>query len=98
MNTLPGTKPMRYNLTKSLIIPHMKLDADFKDNRLSQLTHCALHFAARALGYKIKDQKVDDRLEWFTPELLRAHGCQENSCHSMYEDLLEQFQLEFSQM
>ena len=72
MNTLPGTKPMRYTLTKSLIIPHMKMEADFKDNRPHQLTHCALHFAARALGYKIKEQKVDDRSEWFTPEVLRA--------------------------
>ena len=31
-----------------------------------------MHFATRALGYKLRDGKVDDRPTWFTPEVLRA--------------------------
>ena len=52
LKTLPGEKPTRYDLKNSLIIQHVRLEADFKENKPAQLAHCALHFAARALGYK----------------------------------------------
>ena len=73
LRTLPGEAPTRYTLKAALQIQHLKLEADFKDNRLiSPLAHCVLHFATRALGYKLKDGKVGDRPAWFTPEVLRA--------------------------
>ena len=73
LRTLPGEAPTRYTLKNALQIHHLKLEADFKDNRLiSPLAHCVLHFATRALGYKLKDGKVGERPAWFTPEVLRA--------------------------
>ena len=46
------------------------VEADFKDNKLiAPLAHCAMHFATRAIGYKLKDGKVGDRPAWFTPEV-----------------------------
>ena len=73
LKTLPGEAPTRYNLKEALQVPHLKLEADFKDNKLiSPLAHCVLHFATRALGYKLKEGKVGDRPAWFTPEVLRA--------------------------
>ena len=72
LRTLPGERPVRYTLDKALSIQHLRLEADFRDNKPAALTHCALHFATRALGYKLKDGKVDDRPLWFTPEVLRA--------------------------
>ena len=72
LRTLPGERPTRYTLSKALSIQHLKLEADFRDNKPAALTHCALHFATRALGYKLKEGKVDDRPTWFTPEVLRA--------------------------
>ena len=73
LRTLPGEAPTRYTLKNALQVHHLKLEADFKDNRLiSPLAHCVLHFATRALGYKLKDGKVGDRPAWFTPEVLRA--------------------------
>ena len=51
LRTLPGEAPTRYTLKNALQIHHLKLEADFKDNRLiSPLAHCVLHFATRALG------------------------------------------------
>ena len=73
LKTLPGEAPTRYNLKNALQIHHLKLEADFKDNKaISPLAHCALHFATRAIGYKLKEGKVGDRPAWFTPEVLRA--------------------------
>ena len=73
LRTLPGEAPTRYTLANALTIQHLRLEADFKDNKLiSPLAHCALHFATRAIGYKLKDGKVGDRPAWFTPEVLRA--------------------------
>ena len=73
LKTIPGEAPTRYNLKDALQIQHLKLEADFKDNRsISSLAHCALHFATRAIGYKLKEGKVGDRPAWFTPEVLRA--------------------------
>ena len=72
LKTLPGERPVRYNLPKALTIQHLKLEADFRDNKPNPLTPSAMHFATRALGYKLKDGKVDDRPSWFTPEVLRA--------------------------
>ena len=73
LRTLPGEAPTRYTLTNALVIQHLKLEADFKDNKLiAPLAHCAMHFATRAIGYKLKDGKVGDRPAWFTPEVLRA--------------------------
>ena len=72
LKTLPGEKPVKYTLDKALSIQHLKLEADFRENKPAALTHCALHFATRALGYKLKEGKVDDRPVWFTPEVLRA--------------------------
>ena len=56
----------------ALTIQHLKLEADFRENKPAPLTHCAMHFATRALGFKLKEGKVGDRPEWFTPEVLRA--------------------------
>ena len=73
LRTLPGEAPTRYHFTKSLAIQHLRLEADFKDNKLiSPLAHCAMHLATRAIGYKLKEGKVVDRPTWFTPEVLRA--------------------------
>ena len=72
LKTLPRERPVKYTLTKALTIQHLKLEMDFRDNKPNPLTHCAMHFATRALGYKLKDGKVDDRPAWFTPEVLRA--------------------------
>ena len=73
LKTLPGESPTRYTFKNSLQIHHLKLEADFKDNKLiSPLIHCVLHFATRALGYKLKEGKVAERPAWFTPEVLRA--------------------------
>ena len=72
LKTLPGVRPVRYALDKALAVQHLKLETDFRDNKPAPLMHCALHFATRALGYKLKDGKVDDRPTWFTPEVLRA--------------------------
>ena len=72
LRTLPGERPVRYNLPKAPTIQHLKLEADFRDNKPNPLTHCSMHFATRALGYKLKDGKVDERPSWFTPEVLRA--------------------------
>ena len=72
LKTLPGEKPTRYNLDRALTIQHLKLESDFKENKPAPLAHCAMHFATRALGYKLKERWVDDRPEWFTPEVLRA--------------------------
>ena len=70
LRTLPGEAPTRYTLKNALQIHHLKLEADFKDNRqITPLAHCVLHFATRALGYKLKDGKVGDRPAWFTPGL-----------------------------
>ena len=56
--TLPGEAPTRYHLTKTLTIQHLKLEADFKDNKLiAPLAHCAMHFATCAIGYKLKGRK-----------------------------------------
>ena len=44
LKTLPGEAPTRYNLKDALQVPHLKLEADFKDNQLiSPLAHCVLH-------------------------------------------------------
>ena len=73
LRTLPGESPTRYTLKNPLQIHHLKLEADFKDNKLiSPLAHCVLHFATRAVGYKLKEGKVAERPAWFTPEVLRA--------------------------
>ena len=73
LKTLPGESPTRYTLKNPLQIHHLKLEADFKDNKLiTPLAHCVLHFATRALGYKLKEGKVAERPAWFTPEVLRA--------------------------
>ena len=73
LRTLPGEAPTRYTLKNALTIQHLRLEADFKDNKLiSPLAHCALHFATRAIGYKLKEGKVGERPPWFTPEVLRA--------------------------
>ena len=73
LRTLPGEAPTRYSLKNPLQIHHMKLEADFKDNKgITPLAHCVLHFATRALGYKLKEGRVGDRPTWFTPEVLRA--------------------------
>ena len=73
LKTLPGESPTRYTFKESLQIHHLKLEADFKDNKLiTPLIHCVLHFATRAMGYKLKEGKVAERPAWFTPEVLRA--------------------------
>ena len=73
LRTLPGEAPTRYTLKNALTIQHLKLEGDFKDNKLIvPLAHCAMHFATRAIGYKLKEGKVVDRPAWFTPEVLRA--------------------------
>ena len=72
LKTLPGERPTRYNLDRALAIQHLKLESDFRENEPAPLAHCAMHFATRALGYKLKERRVDDRPEWFTPEVLRA--------------------------
>ena len=73
LRTLPGEVPTRYNLTRALTIQHLRLEADFMGNKLiAPLAHCAMHFATRAIGYKLKEGKVGDRPTWFTPEVLRA--------------------------
>ena len=72
LKTLPGERPVRYTLDRALTIQHLKLDADFRENKPAPLAHCAMHFATRALGFQFKEGKVDDRPEWFTPEVLRA--------------------------
>ena len=70
LKTLPGENPSRYHLDNSSIIQHLKLESDFKENKPQQLAHCALHFATRALGYKLKERKVEERPDWSTPEVL----------------------------
>ena len=73
LKTLPGESPTRYSFKNSLQITHLRLEADFKDNKMiTPLIHCVLHFATRAMGYKLKDGKVAERPAWFTPEVLRA--------------------------
>ena len=73
LRTLPGESPTRYTLQDAIQIHHLKLEADFKDNKLiTPMIHCVLHFATRALGYKFKEGKVAERPAWFTPEVLRA--------------------------
>ena len=73
LRTLPGEAPTRYNLAKVMTIQHLKLEADFKDSKsIAPVAHCAMHFATRAIGYKLKEGKVSDRPTWFTPEVLRT--------------------------
>ena len=73
LKTLPGESPTRYTFKNSLQITHLRLEADFKDNKMiTPLIHCVLHFATRAMGYKLKEGKVAERPAWFTPEVLRA--------------------------
>ena len=72
LRTLPGENPTRYHLDHALVIQHLKLETDFKEVKPYQLAHCALHFATRAIGHKMKDRKVEERPDWFTPEVLRA--------------------------
>ena len=51
LRTLPGEAPTRYTFANALTIQHVKLEADFKDNRLiTPLAHTAMHFATRAIG------------------------------------------------
>ena len=72
LRTLPGKNSTRYHLDHALTIQHLRLDTDLRENKPQQLAHCALHFATRAVGYKMKERRVDDRPEWFTSEVLRA--------------------------
>ena len=73
LRTLPGEAPTRYTLTRALTIQHLRLEGDFRGNKLiAPLAHCAMHLATRAIGYKLKEGKVGERPTWFTPEVLRA--------------------------
>ena len=73
LRTLPGESPTRYTLKTALSIQHVRLEGDLKENKhIVPLAHCAMHFATRAIGYKMKEGKIIDRPTWFTPEVLRA--------------------------
>ena len=74
---LRGQESRKHFVRTYLQMPILPLDVDFVNKKPHQLTRFTIHRSALAMGYKAAEPignkyRVEKRLDWFTPEVLRA--------------------------